>query len=207
MGNLTGAIAKKFVCKAWSKGCSRGITQTCDQTCSDCLASPPCVQTGVRIHCTDCNRHFRSQSWFAKIRWNGGLIRRMFVRVNASVKHAMNSCSRPENMNVAKNIAKHVKQIQRQDISAICSHWSMCCHQATEHSIYSTILKQRKLHDTLRRLNYTSLIWFVYNSFVLAVRDLKMSIRTYTVRKEETFIFGWSSERYVKLSVRRTPLM
>jgi DsbC/DsbD-like thiol-disulfide interchange protein len=44
--------------------------------------------------------------------------------------------------------------------------------------MYSTILKQRRLHDTLRRLNYTSLIWFVYNSFVLVVSGLKISTRT-----------------------------
>jgi hypothetical protein len=38
---------------------------TCDQTCNDCKARPPCAQAGVRIPCADCNRHFRSQSCFA----------------------------------------------------------------------------------------------------------------------------------------------
>jgi hypothetical protein len=65
IGNLTGAMAKKFVCKACGKGCSRDAIHTCDQTCSDCMASPPCVQAGVRIPCADCKRHFRSQSCFA----------------------------------------------------------------------------------------------------------------------------------------------
>jgi hypothetical protein len=62
---LTGAMAKKFVCKACGKGCKREVTHTCDQTCSGCMASPPCVYAGVRIPCADCNRHFRSQSCFA----------------------------------------------------------------------------------------------------------------------------------------------
>jgi hypothetical protein len=52
IGSLTGAMAKKFVCKACGKSC-RDIMHTCDQTCSDCMASPPCVHAGVRIPCTD----------------------------------------------------------------------------------------------------------------------------------------------------------
>jgi hypothetical protein len=65
IGSLTGAMAKKCVCKACGKGCSSDITHTCDQTCSDCMASPPCVQGRVRIPCADCIRHFRSQACFA----------------------------------------------------------------------------------------------------------------------------------------------
>jgi hypothetical protein len=61
--SLTGAMAKQFVCKAYGKGCRD--MHTCDQTCSDCMVSHPCVQAGVRIRCTDCNRHIRSQSCFA----------------------------------------------------------------------------------------------------------------------------------------------
>jgi hypothetical protein len=65
IGNLIGAMVKKFVCKACGKGCRRDITHTYDQTCSDCMAISPCVQAGFRIPCNDCNRHFRSQSCFA----------------------------------------------------------------------------------------------------------------------------------------------
>jgi hypothetical protein len=70
IGSLTGAMAKQFVCKACGKGCLRDIMHTCDQICSDCMASPPYVQAGVRIPCTDCKRHFRSLSCF--ISWNWG---------------------------------------------------------------------------------------------------------------------------------------
>jgi hypothetical protein len=64
IGNLTGAMAKKFVSRACTKRCSSDIMNTCDQTCSDCMASPPCVQAEVRYSCTDCNLHFRSQAYF-----------------------------------------------------------------------------------------------------------------------------------------------
>jgi hypothetical protein len=55
IGNLTGDMAKKFVCNACGKGCERDIMHTCDQKYSDCMASPPCVQAGVRNPCVDCN--------------------------------------------------------------------------------------------------------------------------------------------------------
>jgi hypothetical protein len=61
---LTEAMAKRCVCRACGKSRSRDIMHTCDQTCSDCMASTPCVQAGVRIPCTDCIRHYRSQSCF-----------------------------------------------------------------------------------------------------------------------------------------------
>ena len=65
IGDLTAAMAKGYVCKACSKGGRRDVTHTCDQTCSSCIASPPCVSTRVRIPCADCDRHFRSQICFA----------------------------------------------------------------------------------------------------------------------------------------------
>ena len=64
INSLTGAMAKRYVCKACNKGCVEGTRHTCDQTCSDCLASPPCDASGVRIPCNECNRHFRSQTCF-----------------------------------------------------------------------------------------------------------------------------------------------
>ena len=41
------------------------MSHTCDKTCSYCKASLPCVATGVRIPCADCDRHFRNQTCFA----------------------------------------------------------------------------------------------------------------------------------------------
>ena len=62
--NLTGAMVKRYVCRACNKGCSNGVRHMCDQTCSDCMTSPPCAYVGVRIPCVDCNRYFRSQSCY-----------------------------------------------------------------------------------------------------------------------------------------------
>ena len=63
--NLTGAMAKRYVCKACHKSCGRDITHVCDQTCSDCMASPPCAFSDARTYCDECNRHFRSPTCYA----------------------------------------------------------------------------------------------------------------------------------------------
>jgi hypothetical protein len=64
IANLTGAMAKRFVCKACGKGSRSDTEHKYDQTCSDCMPNAPCVFSEVRIHCGDCNRHFRSPSCF-----------------------------------------------------------------------------------------------------------------------------------------------
>ena len=63
--NLTGAMAKKYVCNACHKYCRCDITHVCGQTCSDCMTSPPYVFSDVRIPCDGYNRHFRSRTFFA----------------------------------------------------------------------------------------------------------------------------------------------
>ena len=62
--NLTEAMAKRYVYRDCNKGCSHGVRHMCDQTCSDCMISPPCAYVGVRIPCVDSNRHFRGQSCY-----------------------------------------------------------------------------------------------------------------------------------------------
>jgi len=63
--NLTGAMAKKYVCSACHKSCRHDITYFCDQTCSDCMASTSCAFSDVHFPSDECNRHFRSQACFA----------------------------------------------------------------------------------------------------------------------------------------------
>jgi hypothetical protein len=62
--NLTGAMTKRYVYKACNKECRSDVTHTCDEACSDCMASPLCVSAGIRITCEECNRHFRGQICF-----------------------------------------------------------------------------------------------------------------------------------------------
>ena len=57
-------MAKRYVCEACNKGCKFGVVHICDQTGSDCMASPPCVSAGIQIPCELCNRNFRSQACF-----------------------------------------------------------------------------------------------------------------------------------------------
>jgi len=64
IANLTGAMARRYVCKAYNKSCRRAVTHVCDQTCSDCMMSLPCAFEYIRIPCEICNRHFKSQKCF-----------------------------------------------------------------------------------------------------------------------------------------------
>jgi len=66
--NIKSAMAKKYLRKACNKACRADATHRCDQTCSDCMARPPCAFSAVRIPCAECNRHFRSQTCFANHR-------------------------------------------------------------------------------------------------------------------------------------------
>jgi len=59
--NLTGSMAKKYVCKACNKICRIDVAHNFDQTCSECMTSPPCAFEGIPIPCDEFNRHFRSQ--------------------------------------------------------------------------------------------------------------------------------------------------
>jgi len=65
IAKLTGAMAKKYVCKGCSKACKRDVAHICDQTCSECMVSLPCAFAEVRIPCDDCHRHFRNVACFA----------------------------------------------------------------------------------------------------------------------------------------------
>jgi len=62
--NLTGAMARRYICKACNKSCWRDVSHVCDKTCSDCMMNPPCTFEDIRIPCEICNRHFRSQKCF-----------------------------------------------------------------------------------------------------------------------------------------------
>jgi hypothetical protein len=64
IGSLTGFMAKGYVCTACNKSYNSTNRHLCDQTCPCCMVCPPCIETGNRIPCLECNRHFRSQTCF-----------------------------------------------------------------------------------------------------------------------------------------------
>ena len=49
MANLTGAMAKRYVCEGCNKGSKYGVEYTCEHKCSECMVSPPCISAGPRI--------------------------------------------------------------------------------------------------------------------------------------------------------------
>jgi len=68
--NITGAMAKRYVCKACNNGCYMDVTHKCEQACSDCMSVPPCSFSNVRIPCESCNKIFRSRVCFDKHKTN-----------------------------------------------------------------------------------------------------------------------------------------
>jgi len=70
IANLTGAMVKRYVCKGCNNGCRSDVTHKCQDTCNDCMSTPPCVYAQIRITCESCNRTFRSHSCFDKHKTN-----------------------------------------------------------------------------------------------------------------------------------------
>ena len=64
IGNLTGAMAKRYVCEGSNKGCRYGASRTCEQTCNDCRVSILCRSAGITISCYVCKRHLSCQICF-----------------------------------------------------------------------------------------------------------------------------------------------
>jgi hypothetical protein len=70
IANLTGAMAKLYICEACNKSYRSGVTHKCREKCSDCMSIPLCIVTDVRIPCESYNRTFRCQSFFDKHKSN-----------------------------------------------------------------------------------------------------------------------------------------
>jgi len=47
IASLTGAMARKYVCKGCNKSGTSDFTHACDQTCSDCMACTSCEFSNV----------------------------------------------------------------------------------------------------------------------------------------------------------------
>jgi hypothetical protein len=64
INSMTGALARRLVCKGCNKGCKSGEMHRCQKTCIDCMSVPPCQYDNVRIPCETCYRQFRSRACF-----------------------------------------------------------------------------------------------------------------------------------------------
>ena len=164
MVNITGAMAKNYVCKACNKGCRRDVTRVCDQTCSVCIAIPPCAFHDVRNLCSECYRHFRSQECFA----NHRVRRRRNPCVNAGgITLRVGPSWRVETMTVISDI---VKPVTRTLIWAIYVLWdrsrTFCRQTRTMYLIYFTISRPRNIRGIPTRQNNMCPTSCACNSFV-----------------------------------------
>ena len=75
INNLTGAMARRYICKGCNKGCKRGETHKCGETCSDCKSIPPCTFAEERVPCESCkdilevarvSKNIRRTNWKAR---------------------------------------------------------------------------------------------------------------------------------------------
>ena len=101
INRVTGALSRKYVCKGYNKGCERGVTHNCQETCSYCISVPPYPYTDVQIPCESCNRHFRSRACFDKHKTNklGGKSvceqKRNCVMCNKIITREQHECFKP----------------------------------------------------------------------------------------------------------------
>jgi len=61
---ITGAMARPHICKACNQSCRSNVMHLCYQTCSDYTISLHCAFEDIRITREECNRHFRSRTYF-----------------------------------------------------------------------------------------------------------------------------------------------
>jgi len=60
--NLTGAMARRHVCKGRNNSCTSDVKHVCDRTVPTAWPPSPCTFSDVRFPCAECNRHFRSRT-------------------------------------------------------------------------------------------------------------------------------------------------
>ena len=85
---------------------------TCDQTCSDCMASPPCVPAGVRISLQTVTDTLGAIRVSTTIRGKTET-RRLSASTSEIVDRAADLSYRTVNTNVANDIARRVKRTEK----------------------------------------------------------------------------------------------
>jgi hypothetical protein len=98
IASLTGAMAKRYVCRGCGKGCQIGETHKCAHACSECMSVPPFSFSGTRIPC------LKSEACNKKRKTN-----KQEARPSASARDCVTragAATTPErNMNVVKHFA------------------------------------------------------------------------------------------------------
>ena len=110
INNFTGAMTRQYVCRGCNKGCRRGVTRKCGETCSDCKSIPPCMYSDERVPCESRNRNFRSRSCYEKHKTNKVDGKTIFEKVrncavcNVCVTKKNHECFKPYCANCNKNM-------------------------------------------------------------------------------------------------------
>ena len=120
IANLTGAMAKRYVCEGCNKGCKYGVVHTWEPTCTDCMLSPPYISAGLRIPCDIWNRHFRSQTCFDnhKSKTQGKI-----KKSQSELRKCCGSATRWSHIsstNATNGSVSHVTRTKRSVIFALC---------------------------------------------------------------------------------------
>jgi hypothetical protein len=90
INNLTGALAKQYLCEACNECCKSDVTHLCDKISSNCYQSSPSIVADTRVSCNECNRHFRSRKCLLIIRCSLEARKNLFARGSKSVTRVMN---------------------------------------------------------------------------------------------------------------------
>ena len=121
IANITGAMAKRYVCESCNKGCKYGVVHTCEQTRRDSMVSPPCISAGPRVPCNLCNRHFRSQTYFDndKNKRQG----KSEKKSACELRKCFGTCGALIAQNTRECNKQHVMRTKRSVIFALCVPW------------------------------------------------------------------------------------
>ena len=203
--NLQSVMAERYVCKACYK-CSRSdVTHVCDQTCSDCKASPPCAFSGTRFPCNDCNRYFRSMSCLASHKQNTSKKKSVWEHKRSCatcgwfVTDARHKCNKVfcANCKLNRDVGHLCYMKPLKDVLPDASDKVL-------YVFYDLETTQNTKYSDKATLHVLDLVCPL--AVLFAVRRCGRLWRVRTMRSEEALVLGRSGREHANLSMQATPL-
>jgi len=166
INSITVALTRQYVCRGCNKVCRLGLTHKCEETCSDCKSSPPCMYTEDRVPCESCNRNFRSRSGFEKHKTN--------KLEGKTVCEKVRNCPAC-NMFVTRNNHECFKRFcancnKNMEINHLCYMQPLKCPAPKTYYSYPMISRPRRARKLARRQNYTTRSSFAFSNSVRPAR-------------------------------------
>jgi len=172
IANLTAPTVRKYVCKCCHKSCGSDVTHACYQTCSDCLASPPCAFSDFGYPWAKCIRHVRSRSSYDKHKLR--TMNKKYVCERNLCPSTYRWAVTPGKNDFNKRFCNNCKQ--NKEIGGLCYMRPLkeaLPSQVIRWFTFSTISRPPKIPSTRTRLSYTYLISSVCSSSVHGARTWK----------------------------------